>query len=54
MLLARMYHLQGLTERDVIHSVYGFGLVNGGHYIREAIQHWVGAQVLTAGTGAET
>lgn len=53
-LLARMYHLQGMTERDVIHSVYGFGLVNGGHYIREAIQHWIGAQVLTAGTGAET
>ena len=53
-LLARIYHLQGLTERDVIHSVYGFGPVNGGHYIREAIQHWVGAQVLTAGTGAET
>lgn len=53
-LLARAYHLQGLTEKDVIHSVYGFGLVNGGHYIREAIQHWIGAQVLTAGTGAET
>jgi phenylacetate-CoA ligase len=46
--------LQGLTSEDVIHSVYGFGLVNGGHYIREAIQHWIGAQVLTAGTGAET
>ena len=54
MLLARIYHLQGLTSQDVIHSVYGFGLVNGGHYIREAIQHWLGAQVLTAGTGAET
>lgn len=53
-LLARMYHLQGITDRDVIHSVYGFGLVNGGHYIREAVQHWIGAQVLTAGTGAET
>ncbi len=53
-LLARMYHLQGLTDKDVIHSVYGFGLVNGGHYIREAVQHWVGAQILTAGTGAET
>lgn len=53
-LLARAYHLQGLTERDVFHSVYGFGLVNGGHYVREAIQHWIGAQVLTAGTGAET
>ena len=54
MLLARLYHLQGLGTEDVIHSVYGFGLVNGGHYIREAIQHWLGAQVLTAGTGAET
>ena len=53
-LLARVYRMQGLTEHDVIHSVYGFGLVNGGHYIREAIQHWLGAQVLTAGTGAET
>jgi phenylacetate-CoA ligase len=53
-LLARAYRLQGLTENDVIHSVYGFGMVNGGHYIREAIQHWIGAQVLTAGTGAET
>lgn len=53
-LLARIYHLQGITSEDVIHSVYGFGLVNGGHYIREAIQHWIGAQVLTAGTGAET
>lgn len=53
-LLARIYHLQGLMERDVIHSVYGFGLVNGGHYIREAVQHWIGAQILTAGTGAET
>lgn len=53
-LLARIYHLQGLSEADVIHSVYGFGLVNGGHYIREAVQHWVGAQILTAGTGAET
>ena len=54
LLLARLYLMQGMTRADVVHSVYGFGLVNGGHYIREAIQHWVGAQVLTAGTGAET
>ena len=30
-LLARLYHLQGMTREDVVHSVYGFGLVNGGH-----------------------
>ncbi|MEM1161024.1 MAG: phenylacetate--CoA ligase family protein [Pseudomonadota bacterium] len=54
MLLARIYALQGIRADDVIHSVYGFGMVNGGHYIREAVNHWVGAQILTAGTGAET
>ena len=54
LLLARLYLMQGMTRADVVHSVYGFGLVNGGHYIREAVQHWVGAQMLTAGTGAET
>ncbi len=54
LLLARLYALQGMTRADVVHSVYGFGLVNGGHYVREAIQHWIGAQVLSAGTGAET
>lgn len=54
LLLARLYGMQGLTNRDVIHSVYGHGMVNGGHYVREAITHWVGARMLTAGTGAET
>ena len=54
MLLARLYLLQGVRRSDVVHSVYGFGLVNGGHYIREAVNHWIGAQLLTAGTGAET
>src|SRR5262249_9580977 len=34
-LLARAYRLQGLSDSDVVHSVYGFGMVNGGHYIRE-------------------
>ena len=54
MLLARVYHLQGMRRSDVVHSVYGFGMVNGGHYIRETLSHWIGAQVLSAGTGAET
>jgi phenylacetate-CoA ligase len=53
-LLARVYRLQGMTDRDVVHSVYGFGMVNGGHYIRETVVHWVGARLLSAGTGAET
>ncbi|MEM7424414.1 MAG: phenylacetate--CoA ligase family protein, partial [Pseudomonadota bacterium] len=53
-LLARLYLLHGMRPDDVVHSVYGFGTVNGGHYIREAIQHWIGATVIPAGTGAET
>lgn len=54
LLLARFYALQGITDNDVVHSVYGHGMVNGGHYVREAVLHWVGAQMLTAGTGVET
>ncbi len=54
LLLARNYLLQGMRPDDVVHSVYGFGMVNGGHYIRETIVHWVGAQLLSAGTGVET
>ena len=53
-LLARAYRLQGMTDEDVVHSVYGFGMVNGGHYIREAILHFTGAMLLPAGTGLET
>jgi phenylacetate-CoA ligase len=53
-LLARNYLFQGMRPDDVVHSVYGFGMVNGGHYIRETIVHWVGAQLLSAGTGVET
>ena len=53
-LLARAYILQGLTDEDVVHSVYGFGMVNGGHYIREAILHFTRAILLPAGTGLET
>ncbi len=54
LLLGRLYALQGMSNRDVVHSVYGHGMVNGGHYVREAINHWIGAQLLTAGTGVET
>jgi phenylacetate-CoA ligase len=54
LLLARTYLLQGMRSDDVVHSVYGFGMVNGGHYIRETIVHWIGAQLLSAGTGVET
>lgn len=54
LLLARFYALMGITRADVIHSVYGHGMVNGGHYVREAVTHWTGAQFLSAGTGVET
>ncbi|MBU8539586.1 phenylacetate--CoA ligase family protein [Falsiroseomonas tokyonensis] len=53
-LLARMYLMAGMTRDDVVHSVYGHGMINGGHYIREAVHHWVGARFLSAGTGVET
>ena len=54
LLLARLYLMQGLTDDDVIHSVYGHGMVNGGHYVREAVTHFVGARFMSAGTGVET
>lgn len=53
-LLARMYLMAGMTRDDVVHSVYGHGLINGGHYVRETVQHWVGARFMSAGTGVET
>ncbi len=53
-LLARAYLLQGLEAQDVVHSVYGFGMVNGGHYVREAILHYTESLLLPAGTGLET
>ena len=53
-LLARAYLLQGLQPSDVVHSIYGFGMINGGHYIREAILHHTEALLLSAGTGVET
>jgi phenylacetate-CoA ligase len=54
LLLARFYALMGLRQDDVIHSVYGHGMVNGGHYVRETVIHWLGSQFLSAGTGVET
>ena len=54
LLLGRIYRFQGLRGSDVVHSVYGHGPINGGHYIREAILHWTNALFLSAGTGIET
>jgi phenylacetate-CoA ligase len=54
LLLARAYLMQGMRPDDVVHSVYGHGLVNGGHYIREAVVHHTSALFLPAGTGIET
>jgi phenylacetate-CoA ligase len=54
LLVGRMYRWQGLGARDVVQSVYGHGMVNGGHYIREAVTHFTNAIFLSAGTGIET
>ncbi len=54
LLLARVYLFQGLRDDDVVHSVYGHGMINGGHYIRETFTHWTRALFLSAGTGVET
>ena len=54
LLLARLYRLQGMCATDVVHSVYGHGLINGGHYIREAVVRYTTALFLSAGTGIET
>ena len=53
-LLARLYRLAGMGADDVVHSVYGHGLINGGHYIREAVTRYTSALFLSAGTGVET
>jgi phenylacetate-CoA ligase len=54
LLLGRLYRFQGLRPDDVIHSVYGHGMINGGHYVREAVIHWTSSLFLSAGTGVET
>ncbi len=53
-LLARIYRMQGLGAGDIVHSVYGHGLINGGHYVREAVTHYTQGLFLSAGTGVET
>jgi phenylacetate-CoA ligase len=54
LLVGRMYRWQGLAPSDVIQSVYGHGMINGGHYIREAVTHFTNSLFLSAGTGVET
>ena len=54
LLLARLYRFQGLRADDIVHSVYGHGMINGGHYVREAVIHWTSAIFMSAGTGVET
>lgn len=54
LLLARLYRFQGLRPDDVVHSVYGHGMINGGHYVRESVIHWTSAIFMSAGTGVET
>lgn len=54
LLVGRMYRWQGLSPRDVVQSVYGHGMINGGHYIREAVTHFTNSIFLSAGTGIET
>ncbi|SIN59757.1 phenylacetate-CoA ligase [Parasphingorhabdus marina DSM 22363] len=54
LLVGRMYRWMGLGSDDVVQSVYGHGMINGGHYIREAVTHFTNALFLSAGTGIET
>ncbi len=54
LLLGRLYRFQGLRPDDIVHSVYGHGMINGGHYVREAVVHWTSAIFMSAGTGIET
>ncbi len=54
LLVARVWRMQGLRPGDVIHSVYGHGMINGGHFVREAALHYTNCLFLSAGTGKET
>jgi phenylacetate-CoA ligase len=54
LLVARLYRWLGVSPQDVIHSVYGHGMINGGHFIREAVTHFTNSMFLSAGTGVET
>jgi hypothetical protein len=52
LLVGRMYRWQGLQPSDVIQSVYGHGMINGGHYIREAVTHFTNS-LLSSPPGQE-
>jgi phenylacetate-CoA ligase len=54
LLVGRLYRWLGLRPDDVVHSVYGHGMINGGHYMREAVTHFTNSIFLSAGTGIET
>lgn len=54
LLVARCWRMQGLKPQDVLHSVYGHGMINGGHFVREAALHYTNNLFLSAGTGKET
>ncbi len=54
LLVARSWYLHGVGPADVIHSVYGHGMINGGHFVREAATHYTNCVFLSAGTGKET
>jgi phenylacetate-CoA ligase len=54
LLVGRMYRWIGLKPEDVVHSVYGHGMINGGHYLREAVTHFTNSLFISAGTGIET
>ncbi|NBU24566.1 MAG: phenylacetate--CoA ligase family protein [Gammaproteobacteria bacterium] len=54
LLVARVWRMQGLRPDDVVHSVYGHGMINGGHFVREAALHYTQSLFLSAGTGKET
>lgn len=54
LLVARSYRFMGLKPAATIQSCYGHGMINGGHYIREAVTKYTNSMFLSAGTGVET
>ena len=54
LLVARAWLMQGLRGGDVVHSCYAHGMVNAGHFAREAALHYTRAVLLSAGAGNET
>ncbi len=54
LLVGRSYRFMGLKPASTIQSCYGHGMINGGHYIREAVTKYTNSMFLSAGTGVET